>query len=143
MAHRCRQSIPARQETLDWLRDRVTASGGCLTVGKGLSASGLWSAFRAMSRRLFTRRKSPPSFYALRHAASAKLKAAGFDAEVVARGMGHTSTFSQKVYEMRSQGSGACNIEIKSSNPVRCRHIRQSENHAYKTLGQRRNHSPG
>lgn len=133
---------PARQETLDWLRDRVIASGGSLTVGKGLSASGLSSAFRAMSRRLFKGRKSPPSFYALRHAASAELKAAGFDAEVVARGMGHASTLSQRVYGMRSQGSGDYDIEIKSSDPVRCHHIHQRESYVHKTPGRRRTHSP-
>lgn len=110
---------PARQEAFEWLRDRVIASGGCLTVGKGLSASGICSAFRAMSRRLFNRRKSPPSFYALRHAACAELKASGSDAQAVAKGMGHTSELSQKVYGIRSQGSGCYNVKATASMPVR------------------------
>jgi len=97
---------PARQETFEWLRDRVIASGGSSTVGKGLSARGLCSTFRAMSRRLFIRHKSPPSFYALRHAACAELKAAGIGQQAVAQGMGHASELSQKVYGTRSQGSG-------------------------------------
>lgn len=109
---------PARQETFEWLRDRVIASGGSLTVGKGLSARGLCSAFRAMSRRLFTRHKSPPSFYALRHAACAELKAAGIGQQAVAQGMGHASELSQKVYGTRSQGSGRY-IVVSMAAPAR------------------------
>ena len=111
---------PARQETLDWLRHRVIASGGSLTVGKGLSACGLCSAFRAMSRRLFTRHKSPPSFYALRHAACAELKASGIGVQEVAKGMGHASELSQKAYGMRSQASGGYSVQASGSEPVRC-----------------------
>ena len=95
---------PARQEAFDWLRERVAAGGGALTVGKGMSASGVCSAFRAMSGRLFPRRKSPPSFYALRHAACAELKASGLDVAGVAQGMGHASALSQKVYGTLAQG---------------------------------------
>ena len=97
---------PARQETFDWLRARVIANGGTLTVGKGMSAAGMCSAFRSMSRRLFDRSKSPPSFYALRHAACAELKASDIGAKAVAEGMGHASELSQRVYGTRSQGSG-------------------------------------
>ena len=98
---------PARQETFDWLRARVTANGGTLTVGKGMSANGICSAFRSMSRRLFDRSKSPPSFYALRHAGCAELKASGIGAQEVAQGMGTCiKTEPQKAYETRSQGSG-------------------------------------
>ena len=110
---------PARQETFDWLMARVIANGGTLTLGKGLSASGTCSAFRAMSRRLFHRHKSPPSFYALRHAACAELKASGAGAQEVAQGMGHASELSQKVYGLRSQGSGSYAIHATASAPVR------------------------
>lgn len=110
---------PARQDAFDWLRDRVIASGGSLTVGKALSASGLCSAFRSMSRRLFARSKSPPSFYALRHAACAELKASGIGAQEVAQGMGHASELSQKAYGTRSQGTGNYAIEINASMPAR------------------------
>ncbi len=79
---------PARQEVFDWLRDRVQAGGGNLTIGGGLSASGLCSAFRAMTRRLFARHRSPPSFYALRHAACAELKASGIGVQEVAKAWG-------------------------------------------------------
>ena len=110
---------PARQETFEWLRDRVIASGGNLTVGKGLSASGLCSAFRAMSRRLFAHHRSPPSFYALRHAACSELKASGITAKEVAYGMGHASELSQKAYGTRSQGSGCYAIKATATNPAR------------------------
>ena len=113
---------PARQEAFDWLRERVAAGGGVLTVGKGISASGVCSAFRAMSRRLFPRRKSPPSFYALRHAACAELKASGLDAAGVAQGMGHVSALSQKVYGTLAQGSGGYSIEASAPVPVRQMH---------------------
>ena len=110
---------PSRQETFDWLRDRVIASGGSLTVGKGLSAGGLCSAFRAMSRRLFFRHKSPPSFYALRHAACAELKASGIGVQKVAQGMGHASELSQRAYGTRSQASGGYRVEVTASMSVR------------------------
>ena len=110
---------PARQETFEWLRDRVIASGGSITIGKGVSASGLCSAFRAMSRRLFARHKSPPSFYALRHAACAELKASGISVQEVAQGMGHASTLSQKNYGTCGQGSGSYIIEAAASISAR------------------------
>lgn len=106
---------PARQESFDWLRARVIANGGTLTVGKGLSAAGMCSAFRSMSRRLFDRSKSPPSFYALRHAACAELKASGISVQEVAQGMGHASEVSQKAYGTRSQGSGGYLIETAAT----------------------------
>ena len=117
---------PARQEAFEWLRDRVIASGGNMTVGKGLSASGLCSTFRAMTRRLFNSRKSPPSFYALRHAACAELKASDIGAVIVAQGMGHASTLSQKAYGIRSQGSGGYTIHAIASMPVRTHPIGQT-----------------
>ena len=110
---------PKRQAAFDWLRQRVAASGGTLSVGKGMSASGVCSAFRSMSRLLFNRSKSPPSFYALRHAACAELKASGLDSLAVARGMGHASTLSQKTYGTSAQGSGSYSISATASNPVR------------------------
>lgn len=110
---------PARQEVFDWLCSRVAANGGTITVGKGLSAGGMCSAFRAMSRRLFPRRRSPPSFYALRHAACAELKACGLSAVEVAQGMGHASELSQRAYGMKSQGSGQYVINTDASFPVR------------------------
>ncbi len=110
---------PARQEAFEWLRERVRANGGKLTVGDGLTARGISSAFRSMSRRLFARYKSPPSFYALRHATCAELKAAGLDAQAVARGMGHASELSQKAYGTWSQGSGGYAIETAAARPVR------------------------
>jgi len=114
---------PARQETFDWLRARVIANGGTLTVGKGLSASGMCSAFRSMSRRLFSRSKSPPSFYALRHAACAELKSAGLTLEEIAQGMGHASTASQKTYGTRSQGSGRYGVEASATACVRAANL--------------------
>lgn len=110
---------PARQAAFDWLRDRVIADGGTLTVGKGLSAADIGSAFRSMSRRVFPRHKSPPSFYALRHAACAELKASGLDACEVAQGMGHSSVLSQKAYGMRSQGTGCYVVRANAVNEVR------------------------
>ena len=110
---------PARQEAFDWLRERVAAGGGALIIGKGMSASGVCSAFRAMSRRLFPRRKSPPSFYALRHAACAEFKASGLDVAEVACGMGHASALSQKVYGTLAQGSGGYMIAASAPLPVR------------------------
>lgn len=110
---------PARQEVFDWLRERVRANGGKLTIGNGISASGLGSAFRAMSRRLFAGYKSPPSFYALRHAACAELKAAGIGPQAVAQGMGHASELSQKAYGTRAQGSGGYAVETAAARPVR------------------------
>lgn len=108
-----------RQEAFDWLRNQVMANGGSLIVGKGLTARGMCSAFRAMSRRLFVRSKSPPSFYALRHAACAELKAAGLDPLEVARGMGHASALSQKAYGTTAQGSGGYQVKATASDPVR------------------------
>lgn len=110
---------PARQEAFDWLRDRVQTNGGKLTIGNGLSARGICSAFRSMSKRLFPRLLSPPSFYALRHAACAELKASGIGAKAVAQGMGHASALSQKAYGIRLQGSGCYAIETKSLEPIR------------------------
>lgn len=116
---------PTRQAAFDWLCDRVKASGGTLTVGKGLSAADIGSAFRSMSRRAFPRQKSPPSFYALRHAACAELKASGLDACEVAQGMGHASVLSQKAYGMRSQGSGAYSIRATATNAIRMPRVPQ------------------
>ena len=110
---------PSRQATFDWLQAQILANGGSMTIGKGLSASGICSAFRAMSRRLFDRSKSPPSFYALRHATSAELKSSGIGAKEVAEGMGHASVLSQRAYGTWSQGSGDYVIHTKASNPVR------------------------
>jgi hypothetical protein len=110
---------PSRQEVFDWLRGQVAAHGGTMTIGKGLSSSGICSAFRAMSRRLFIRHRSPPSFYALRHAACAELKACGLDASEVAQGMGHASALSQRTYGMKSQGSGQYVITANASFPIR------------------------
>ena len=112
---------PSRQAAFDWLRERVIANGGSLIVGKGLSAADIGSAFRSMSRRVFPRHKSPPSFYALRHAACAELKASGLDACEVAQGMGHSSVLSQKAYGMRSQGSGVYAIRANATNDVRAK----------------------
>lgn len=110
---------PARQEAFHWLRAEVVAANGRLTVGKGVSASGLCSAFRSMSAKLFNCSKAPPSFYALRHAACAELKAAGLAAIDVAAGMGHASTLSQKAYGTRAQGSGCYVVKAEASSPVR------------------------
>jgi len=110
---------PTRQDVFEWLRSRVVANGGSMTIGKGLSASGICSAFRAMSKRLFARHRSPPSFYALRHAACAELKAADLDSFEIAKGMGHSSTLSQKVYGIRSQGVGGYKICVSASARVR------------------------
>lgn len=110
---------PSRQEAFDWLRDRVQANGGKLTIGDGLSARAICSAFRAMSRRLFNRKKSPPSFYALRHAACAELKATEMDPLAIAKGMGHSSERSQKSYGTRSQGNGGYSVTASATHHPR------------------------
>ena len=110
---------PARQETFEWLLKRVKENGGSLKVGTGLSAPGICSAFRAMARRLFHRHKSPPSFYALRHAACAELKASGINAAEVAACMGHASERSQRVYGTRCQASGGYAISVVAKRPIR------------------------
>jgi integrase len=110
---------PLRTATYEWLRDRVIANGGVLTVGKGLSASGIGSAFRSMSRRLFPRHKSPPSFYALRHAVCAEMKASGASQETIASAMGHASTLSQKAYGTCNQGRGGYIFNASASSSVR------------------------
>ncbi len=142
---------PSRQIAFDWLRDRITANSGSLTVGKGISASGICSAFRSMSRRLFERSMSPPSFYALRHAVCAELKASGIGAQEVAKCMGHASELSQRAYGTRSQGTGGYAVKAKASEPVRtskfsspppstCRHAKKpsvsiiAKNHSLATL---------
>lgn len=113
---------PSRQEVFDWLRDRVRNNGGKLTIGNGLSARGISSAFRSMSRRLFPRQKSPPSFYALRHAACAELKASGIGPQAVAQGMGHASELSQKAYGIFLQGSGGYVTSIAATTSARSVH---------------------
>lgn len=110
---------PARQDVFNWLRVQVAAQGGTMTIGKGLSSRGLCSAFRAMSRRLFTRHKSPPSFYALRHAACAELKSSGITVQEVAQCMGHASELSQKSYGTRSQGTGGYVVSVAATAAVR------------------------
>ena len=115
---------PGRQAVFDWLAGQVAAQGGTMTIGKGLSANGVCSAFSSMSRRVFTRLKAPPSFYALRHAACAELKASGMTLEEVAEGMGHSSILSQKVYGMRSQASGGYVVEAMGSRQVRVTALR-------------------
>lgn len=110
---------PSRQQTFNWLSERVRSVGGELSIGGGLSASGISSAFRAMSKRMFPRHRSPPSFYALRHAACAELKASGLDVDAVACGMGHASALSQKAYGTASQGSGCYVIATDAAIPIR------------------------
>lgn len=108
-----------RGEIFEWLCARVGQNGGTLSIGGGLSARGISSAFRAMSRSLFKGMKAPPSIYALRHAACAELKATGLSAESVAMGMGHTSVRSQKAYGTRAQGRGGYVISTSAAKPVR------------------------
>ena len=110
---------PARREVFDWLCRQVEAHGGTLTIGKGLSSCAICSAFRAMSRRLFPRHKSPPSFYALRHAACAELKASKTSPDHVAQAMGHSSRASQKAYGTASQGSGRYLIQAVATHEIR------------------------
>lgn len=89
-------------------------------MGKGLTAGGISSAVRAASAREFATLKAPPSFYALRHAASAEVKAAeGSDPQLVAKVMGHASERSQQAYGMRSQGRGGYAIDAEASRAVR------------------------
>ena len=111
---------PERQAVLDYLVDAVLSAGGQLVVGKGLSARGISSAFCSASAREFPTLTSPPSFYALRHAASAEIKAAeGSDPQLVAMAMGHASERSQQAYGMRSQASGGYAIEATATRAVR------------------------
>ena len=106
-----------RVETAEWQRwAEVAASLGI----KGLSARGISSAFCSASAREFPTLTSPPSFYALRHAASAEVKAAeGSDPQLVAMAMGHASERSQQAYGMRSQASGGYAIEATATRAVR------------------------
>lgn len=110
----------SRQVVLDYLRDAVLAAGGQLVVGKGLTASGISSAFCSASAREFEGLSSPPSFYALRHEACAEVKAAGgSNAQLVAKAMGHASERSQQAYGTRSQASGGYAIEATATRSVR------------------------
>lgn len=111
-----------RQAVFDWLLAEVRGNDGQMTVGKGLTAGGISSAFRAASGREFPALKSPPSFYAMRHATAAEVKAAeGADAALVAMAMGHASERTQSVYGMRSQASGGYVIEAVATRPPRPR----------------------
>lgn len=117
---RLAQVDPARVAVFQWLCAEVSHHGGRLVVGKGLTAGGISSAFRAASAREFAALKAPPSFYALRHAASAEVKAAeGSDPQLVAKVMGHASERSQQAYGMRSQGRGGYAIDAKATRAVR------------------------
>lgn len=109
----------SRAAVFEWLKNEVAANGGRLTVGAGLTAAGISSAFRAMSKREFPGLSSPPSIYALRHEACAELKASGIGAQNVAKGMGHASERSQAAYGTRSQGRGGYVVEAWASDAVR------------------------
>ena len=110
----------SRQVVFDFLRDQVHNAGGQLVVGKGLTAAGLGSAFRAASAREFPTLTSPPSIYALRHEACAEVKACeGSSPQLVAKAMGHASERSQQAYGTRSQGSGGYAIEAEATRAVR------------------------
>jgi hypothetical protein len=110
----------SRQVVFDFLRDQVRSHGGQLVVGKGLTAAGIGSAFRAASAREFPTFTSPPSIYALRHEACAEVKACeGSSPQLVAKAMGHASERSQQAYGTRSQGSGGYAIEAEATRAVR------------------------
>lgn len=117
---RLSQVDPSRLDILRWMREEVSSNGGRLVVGKALTAGGISSAFRAASAREFPTLKAPPSFYALRHAAAAEVKAAAAtDAELVAMTMGHASERSQQAYGMRSQARGGYVIDAQATRAVR------------------------
>lgn len=110
----------SRRAVFDDLVRAVRDSDGHLIVGKGLSAAGLGSAFRAASAREFPTLSSPPSIYALRHEACAEVKACeGSSPQLVAKAMGHASERSQQAYGTRSQGSGGYVIEAEATRAVR------------------------
>lgn len=109
----------SRKEVFEWLKSEIQTNGGKLSIGPGLSASGISSAFSAASRREFSGLSSPPSFYAMRHAACAELKSSGIGAQDVAKGMGHASELSQKVYGTPAQGSGGYVVQTWASDSVR------------------------
>ena len=109
----------SRSCVFEWLKNEVSKAGGSLVVGKGISASGLSSAFRAMSARLFSGYASPPSIYALRHAASAEAKASGIGGMEIAAALGHASEASQKAYGTRSQARGGYVMSASASGPIR------------------------
>lgn len=112
---------PIREEIFNWLRAKVIKNQGAITIGAGLTGKSIGSAFRAISRRTFPKLKSPPSFYALRHAACAELKATSADKETIASAMGHSSVESQKVYGAKLQGTGAYKFSATATNNVRSR----------------------
>lgn len=122
---------PARQEVFDWLHDRLKTNNGELSIGAGLSSRGISSAFRAMSRRIFPRYKHPPSIYSLRHAACAELKATNAAKEVIALGIGHSSTGSQKLYGAYGQGSGKYIFSARGLNPIREKYYKKANINFY------------
>lgn len=109
----------SRSEVFAWLLNEAKQCGGSLLVGSGMTASLISGAFCKASAVEFPKMKQPPSFYALRHAASAELKAAGLDAQAVAKGMGHASEASQQAYGTRAQGSGGYVVKTWASGAVR------------------------
>lgn len=110
---------PSRREVFSWLLKRVKEASGELRFGSELSARGLSSAFSSMSRSEFSNLSSPPSFYALRHAACAELKASGLNAQDLAKAMGHSSESSAQAYGTASQGSGGWRVRVVASGAVR------------------------
>ena len=110
----------SRRVMFDYLRAAVIAAGGALVVGKNMTAGSISSAVCSASAREFVGFASPPSFYALRHAVSAEIKAADDSTpQLVAKAMGHASERSQQAYGMASQGNGGYVIEAKAARPVR------------------------
>ena len=126
----------SRREVFEFLKAACRDNGGSISVGKGLTASGISNAFRAASALEFDNMASPPSFYALRHAGSAELKSAGLSKQEVAKGMGHASERSQKAYGTRGQGSGGMQVQTWASDPVRS----QKPSHGPPSVARRSTH---
>lgn len=126
----------SRSEVFEFLKAACRDNGGSISVGKGLTASGISNAFRAASALEFPNMTSPPSFYALRHEGSAELKSAGLSKRDVAQGMGHASERSQKAYGTRGQGSGGMQVQTWASDPVRS----QKPSHGPPSVARRSTH---
>lgn len=106
-------SVPA---AFDFLAAK--AAGKVVKVSSDAKAFG--STFRAASRREFGPALAP-SAYALRHAFSADMKAAGEGGERLAAMMGHASERSQAHYGQRQQGRSmtAPAGAVRAASPVR------------------------
>jgi integrase len=86
-----------------------------------VDAKKLGRTFAAAMANEFPRMTAPPSFYMLRHAFAADLKASGMAPREVAMAMGHQSTASAENYgqAQASDGRSPAVASVQASEPVR------------------------